>query len=83
MFYITAAVYLAGAITFLLFGTDQQQKWDKLDDENGDEQMKEKVDSDNKQQQPPEQCNECSDVSSDETLEIDRIEDDKVATIGK
>jgi len=36
IFYITAAIYVLGYTVFLIFGTDIQQSWDKIADEDKD-----------------------------------------------
>jgi len=51
VFFITSAIYVVGATVFVCFGTDQQQDWDKVSDEYGDDGVKEAVEKSGSEKQ--------------------------------
>ena len=57
VFYTTAAVFVFGAVTFILFGTSDQQPWDKALNEDDDEVEAETEDAKERSKPDPETHN--------------------------
>lgn len=62
IFYITAGIYLFGAITFMLFGTDRQQAWDRAPDQQPQQQL-----------QPSNNGDSFDSIGSDDTVDIEKL----------
>lgn len=75
VFYITAALYVFGALTFILFGTDVQQAWDRVGGSAGESTDAAAATA---ASATAENSSSDSSIGSKDTLDIDRV-DVKVA----